>query len=157
MTKAFSVNGADYTVEACTAISQADAGRERARQGALYVTSMKDGELFEQVVFNWDMPQSLDEFVEMCDDNSSWESSGEVLGSIKMCIRRGFDFSKKYFFPDDDHIESFFGSAMPVCVDLEELKRLAVGWGISFDELRGQTHEASRNEIAEYGVYNSEE
>lgn len=60
---------------------------------------------------------------------------------------------KTYYFPDDEHIDKFFGSYDYICVDKRELERLARDWGMSFDELRAQVHEASADEIAEYGVY----
>lgn len=41
---------------------------------------------------------------------------------------------------------------MPVCVDMEELIRLAEGWEMPLDELLDQVHEASKEEIAEFGV-----
>ena len=62
---------------------------------------------------------------------------------------------KTYYFPDAEHIDTFFGSYDYVCVDRRELERLARDWGMSFGELRGQVHEASEAEIAEYGVYDS--
>lgn len=62
---------------------------------------------------------------------------------------------KKYYFPNDEHIETFFGSEYPVCVDLAELYRLANGWDKSVDDLMEQMHEASESEIAEFGVYDS--
>lgn len=62
---------------------------------------------------------------------------------------------KKYYFPNDDHAETFFGSELPVCVDIAELVRLANGWGMDLDDLMEQVHEASESEIAEFGVYDS--
>lgn len=62
---------------------------------------------------------------------------------------------KTYYFPNAEHAEAFFGSQSPVCVDAEELDRLATEWGMDADELRAQAHAASEDEIAEYGVYDS--
>ena len=62
---------------------------------------------------------------------------------------------KTYYFPDNTHFDFFFGAESPVCVDAEELQRLADGWGLTLDELRDQVHEATADEISEYGVYNS--
>ena len=59
---------------------------------------------------------------------------------------------KKYYFPNSDHEKEFFGSESPVCVDVEELRRLARG----LEELMEQVHEAGDDEINEYGTYESE-
>lgn len=58
-----------------------------------------------------------------------------------------------YYFPNEGETDAFFGSASPVCVDMEELKELANGWGVSLDELLEQVHEATEEEMAEYGCY----
>ena len=62
---------------------------------------------------------------------------------------------KTYYFPNAEHSDAFFGGQSPVCVDAAELDRLAADWGLDDDELRAQVHEASEDEIAEYGVYDS--
>ena len=62
---------------------------------------------------------------------------------------------KTYYFPDSEHTDAFFGNQSPVCVDDAELDRLVAEWGMEPDELRAQVHEAGKNEIAEYGVYDS--
>ena len=62
---------------------------------------------------------------------------------------------KTYYFPNAENADAFFGSQSPVCVDAWELDRLAAEWGMESDELRAQVHEASEDEIAEYGVYDS--
>lgn len=63
--------------------------------------------------------------------------------------------SKTYFIPNDEHMNTWFGSAYPVCMDLAEVSRLASDWGMELDEAMDQLHEASDAEIAEYGVYDS--
>lgn len=62
---------------------------------------------------------------------------------------------KTYYFPNSEHADAFFGGQSPVCVDAEELDRLAACWGMEPDELRAQVHEASDDEISEYGAYDS--
>lgn len=64
---------------------------------------------------------------------------------------------KIYYFPDSEHCDTFFGPGECVCVDYQELNRLAKGWNINLSELMVQVHEASEAEIKEYGVYDSEE
>ena len=63
---------------------------------------------------------------------------------------------KTYFFPNPENEESFFGSDNPICVDSEELSRLAREWGLTWDEMMEQVHEASEDEIEEYGTYDAE-
>lgn len=62
---------------------------------------------------------------------------------------------KVYYFPDNAYVDAFFGRGDWVCVDQEELHRLAVAWEMDFSELREQVHEATPAEIAEYGIYDS--
>lgn len=64
---------------------------------------------------------------------------------------------KTYYFPDNEYCDTFFGSSDYVCVDGAELRRLAFGWDMEFEDLLEQVHEAGEAEIAEYGVYDSEE
>lgn len=62
---------------------------------------------------------------------------------------------KTYYFPDGKYIDAFFGSAEYICCDMPELERLARDWGVELCDLMEQVHEASADEIAEYGVYDS--
>lgn len=62
---------------------------------------------------------------------------------------------KKYYFPDDEHMNDFFGGFSAVCVDRAELKRLAAEWEMSLSALLAQVHVASADEIETYGVYDS--
>ena len=59
---------------------------------------------------------------------------------------------KTYYFPDNEHFDAFLGASAPICVDLAELERLARGWEIDIEDLMEQVHEASKSEIAEYGI-----
>ena len=47
-----------------------------------------------------------------------------------------------------------YGSEYPICVDRKEAERLAREWNSEFDEI---WHEATENEIADYGWYDTEE
>lgn len=81
--KTFTVNGVEYTAEPCTAICGADMGDESRRQEALYVANKYNGELFEYIVFGWEMPETSEGFADMCDDSSAWESDWEVLETVR--------------------------------------------------------------------------
>lgn len=83
MKKFFEVNGIEYEIKAVTAICAADEEDESKRQGALMVSSEQNGERSEYVVFGWEMPESEEDFTEMCEDYSAWESAQEVLASVK--------------------------------------------------------------------------
>lgn len=61
--------------------------------------------------------------------------------------------TKTYYFPDDEIEMSFFGSDYPICVDREEVMRLARGW--DEPDLMEHMHEATAAELEEYGVYDS--
>ena len=81
--KTFAINGVEYTVEPCTAICGADMGDESKRQNALLVTSELNGEKFEEVVFGYEMPETDEDFRDMCEDPSAWESDQDVVDTVK--------------------------------------------------------------------------
>ena len=81
--KQFKINGIEYTIEDCTAICAADCGDESKRQAALLVTSELNGEIFEDVVFGWDMPENEEGFHDMCDDSAAWETDAAVIASVR--------------------------------------------------------------------------
>lgn len=87
--KTFEIDGANYAIEPCTAICAADAGDESKRQEALCVTNECNGELFEYVVFGYDMPETEEAFLEMCDDASAWESNCETLKTALYSQKKG--------------------------------------------------------------------
>lgn len=68
--------------------------------------------------------------------------------------------TKKYYFPNDEHIDSVFGGSELICLDRKEVDRLAREWKRDFGTTLAETwrgfHEADKNEIAEYGVYDSD-
>lgn len=77
--KTFNINGTEYTAEICTAICAADGGDERKRQDALLVSNEYNGELFESVVFGYDVPEAVEAFRDMCADYAAWESDCAVI------------------------------------------------------------------------------
>ena len=91
--KTFEINGAEYTVEPCTAICLADGLEESKRQDALFVEKIAEygEEKWRAVVFNcWkinDLNSNAD-FQEMLDDSSAWESNQEVLETVRQTEQR---------------------------------------------------------------------
>lgn len=77
--KTFEINGIEYMIAPCTAICAADCGDESKRQAALLVTSELNGEMFEDVVFGWDMPENEEGFHDMCADYAAWESDCTII------------------------------------------------------------------------------
>ena len=81
--KKFIVEGTEYTVTKCTAIALCDIENGN-RQPALHVVSYSDGgERFDDVVFGWDMPESKEDYLDMCEDSGAWESDYTVVESIE--------------------------------------------------------------------------
>lgn len=81
--KTFEMNGTEYTLEPCTAICGADLGDESKRQDAILVSSENSGERTEFVVFGWEMPETSEDFSDMCDEPGAWESDWEVLNTVE--------------------------------------------------------------------------
>lgn len=53
------------------------------RQNALHVGCHLNWEYVEKVVFGYSMPESNEEFADMCADSDAWESEYNVLRSIR--------------------------------------------------------------------------
>lgn len=67
---------------------------------------------------------------------------------------------QEYYFPNSEHIDCWFGGSDPVCIDRQEAERLATAWETeekAAADILNQLHEATTEEIAEYGVYDSDE
>lgn len=79
----FNIDGTEYAVEICTAICAADCGDESKRQAALLVSSECDGEKFEQIAFGYEMPETDENFRDMCEDSGAWESDWQVIKTVK--------------------------------------------------------------------------
>ena len=62
---------------------------------------------------------------------------------------------KKYYIANPERADSIYGNELPVCIDLEEVERLAREWGMSTEELLEQMHEASEADIEEWGTYDT--
>lgn len=75
MKKTFELNGIEYAITPCTAIAECDEGNESARQAALLVIAKSEsGETVEHIVFVWELPETAEDFSDMCDDFSAWEA-----------------------------------------------------------------------------------
>ena len=62
---------------------------------------------------------------------------------------------KTYYIANDEHADAIYGDQTPICIDLDEVKRLAREWDMTTEELLDQMHEADEDEISEYGVYDT--
>lgn len=60
---------------------------------------------------------------------------------------------KTYYMANTEHFDNIYGSDIPVCIGLNEVKRLAREWDMTTDEMMEQFHEATTDEIEEYGIY----
>lgn len=83
MERTFIVNNTEYTVEEITAVAACNEGNEDYRQSALLVTSMYGPEKIEEVVFGFDMPESDEDFAQMCSESDAWDSDYEVLETVR--------------------------------------------------------------------------
>lgn len=81
--KKFELNGAKYSVIECTAIADCDNNDESKRQEALLVLMRdEDGECRDDsIVFGWNMPETVEDFMDMCEDSYAWVSQSETLDS----------------------------------------------------------------------------
>lgn len=82
MARTFEIAGTEYVVEPCTAICVADSGDEK-RQDALYISSEYNGELFESVVWGYDMPETAEQFADICADPGAWESDFNTVDTVR--------------------------------------------------------------------------
>lgn len=60
---------------------------------------------------------------------------------------------KKYYFPNEEYSDMVFGGNDAICIDKKEIERLSKEWEVP--DLFSQFHEASEEEIAIYGRYDS--
>ena len=68
-----SLFGIYHEISKVTAIALCDNGKEECRQDALLVAREDHGEIITDVVFGWDMPKDVEEFMEMGGDPYAWE------------------------------------------------------------------------------------
>ena len=81
MTKTFAIDNTEYTITDCTALNCED-----ERVNALLVENTADsGEKFQKVCFGYDMPETVEDFDDMCDDSCAWDSDYEVLETVQTC------------------------------------------------------------------------
>lgn len=145
MKKIFTIDGAKYTVITCTAVASCDMDTGDL-QNALLVINYQNGEKVEKLVFGYDMPETVEDFLDMADDSSAWEFVGEN--------RKTINERKVYYMADDDYIPAIYIDA-PVCIDRAEVERLAREWDMTTEELLEEMHEATADEIDEFGVYDT--
>lgn len=141
MKKTFTINGTEYTVSTCTAIHPSDLDR----QDALLVTSCENRETFEHVVFGYQMPDSEKDFEIMSNDPYAWDFDHETLATVQP--------REVYFMADAEYADAIYGDQHHICLNQEEIQRLAREWGMTEDELMEKFHEASASEIEEHGIY----
>ena len=61
---------------------------------------------------------------------------------------------KKFYFPDSNHEEEFFGPAGEwVCLDKKALREFAQNCEATYASINRLVHEATEEELAEYGKY----
>ena len=78
MKKTYIIENIEYTIIPCEAIALDD----YTHQDALLVSSKQNGEKFDKVVFGYEMPETIEDFDDMCEDSSAWESDQEVLETV---------------------------------------------------------------------------
>lgn len=84
MTKTFTISNTEYTVTTCTAI--AVTADDTTRQNALLIENTADsGEMFQHIVFGYEMPESDEDFEYMADDSRAWSSADEDLNTVEVC------------------------------------------------------------------------
>ena len=78
MTKTFAIDNTEYTITDCTALNCED-----ERVNALLVENTADsGEKFAYVVFGYQMPETTEDFADMCEDCNAWDSDYETLETV---------------------------------------------------------------------------
>lgn len=107
MTKSYTIERIEYVIRTCTAIANCDlqkstelyneygdidheamrrasvAASESYRQPALHVAAIAEsGEINEQIVFNWQLPATYEDFEDMCNSPEDWESGFEPFAVI---------------------------------------------------------------------------
>lgn len=85
MTKSFTLNDKNYLVREVSAVAGCVLDT-RERQDALLVTNKgyTSSEKFDYVVFGWSMPETEEDFAEMCEDSSAWESDEKVIKTVQL-------------------------------------------------------------------------
>lgn len=82
MKKIFIVNGIEYIVETCTAIAASIGDTER--QNAIYVESKTEfGEIIQYVVFGFEMPETEEDFKNICESGISWDSYIDTIITVE--------------------------------------------------------------------------
>ena len=71
MEKTFEINGIVYAVTACMATAACD---NEPQEALRVIATMESGEIMMHNVFGWEMPETAEDFMEMCEDYSAWEA-----------------------------------------------------------------------------------
>ena len=86
----------NYRVFTCSAIAECDNNDESKRQDALLVIGTDGTETTQYVVFGYDMPESEEGFLDICDDPSAWESADENVRCPELgegaCPWKGYEW-----------------------------------------------------------------
>ena len=70
MKKVFEMFGSEYTVENCMATAECDTEPQEALRVS---TTLESGEIMMHNVFGWKMPETAEDFMDMCEDYNAWE------------------------------------------------------------------------------------
>lgn len=70
--KEFKICGITYYVYQATAIAECDEGDESKRQDVLLVIDTNGIEVDARVVFEWEFPETVEDFNDICDDANAW-------------------------------------------------------------------------------------
>lgn len=96
---------------------------------------------------------------------NSWMAGEEIIpvsekrAKLWVANRLGEDkidviFGKTYYIAENEFADGIYGDQYPVCLDKKEVERLSREWG---KDIFSQMHEATRAEIEEFGVYDSDQ
>lgn len=99
--------------------------------------------------------------IHLCEDGTysmtgAYEIDGLTEDGVNELLENDYDLlffedDGQLYFPNDDYVDYWFGSEYPSCMTLDEIKSLAAGWCKPLAELMHQVHEATQDEINEYG------
>lgn len=70
MEKTFEISGIVYAVTTCMETAECD---NEPQEALLVTATMESGETTMHNVFGWEMPETVEDFMDMCEDASAWE------------------------------------------------------------------------------------
>lgn len=83
MKKTFTIDNTEYSVTTCTAIPACELDNGSIEEALLVENAADSGETFQFVVFGYEMPETVEDFEDMCEDSCAWESDSEVLATVE--------------------------------------------------------------------------